>query len=42
MAVLECVNLNFGENGKSMKKRRVDVIANALGKTGEIYAVNGD
>lgn len=41
-AVLERVNLNFGANGKSAKKRRVEVTAVELGDNGEDCFINGD
>lgn len=38
--VLERVNLNFRENGKSAKKRRVDITADGLGIYGKICFIN--
>lgn len=41
-AILERVNLNFGENGKCVKKRRVDNNVEELGINGEEPNINGD
>lgn len=39
--VLEHVNLNFGENGKTLKKRRIEDVVVILGDNGEESALNG-